>query len=549
MGMKSHFGGLCFLCLVLLIFNAGCTKVGPDFLRPPSSLSKNWLEVGDKRVKEMSPEDKQWWSVFNDPVLGRLIEIAYSGNLTLQTAGVRVLQARAQLGIAIGNQYPQSQQLNGLLQFNRLSDRSASVIQVPGVPATSLGYWQSQYGFQASWEIDFWGRFRRAIESADAGLLAAIANYDSTLVSLTGDVANSYIQIRTLQERLRIARENVATQSQSLEIADARFKGGTTTQRDVEQATTVLASTEATIPMLDRQIRQAQNGLCVLLGMPPGDLTELLADSSGIPAPPPEVAVGIPADLLSRRPDIRSAEAQAAAQCAQIGVAKADLFPSLSLFGSFGFVSIDRGTFTLGDMFRWGSRMAAFGPTLQWNVFNYGQITNNVRVQDALFQQAILSYQNAVLNAQQEGRERAHWFPERPGAGGIPHPERGRSRTVRRSGGFAVQGGHRRLHHGADGAAGAPPAAGQPGADSRRYFPQPCERLPRPGRRMGNARRHGFRPCPGKTGDGGSHQLGQVAGTGSRSTGFAQEARRHHSRSGLVKTDFIRLQEIPFSFF
>ncbi len=402
MGMKSHFGGLCFLCLVLLIFNAGCTKVGPDFLRPPSSLSKNWLEVGDKRVKEMSPEDKQWWSVFNDPVLGRLIEIAYSGNLTLQTAGVRVLQARAQLGIAIGNQYPQSQQLNGLLQFNRLSDRSASVIQVPGVPATSLGYWQSQYGFQASWEIDFWGRFRRAIESADAGLLAAIANYDSTLVSLTGDVANSYIQIRTLQERLRIARENVATQSQSLEIADARFKGGTTTQRDVEQATTVLASTEATIPMLDRQIRQAQNGLCVLLGMPPGDLTELLADSSGIPAPPPEVAVGIPADLLSRRPDIRSAEAQAAAQCAQIGVAKADLFPSLSLFGSFGFVSIDRGTFTLGDMFRWGSRMATFGPTLQWNVFNYGQITNNVRVQDALFQQAILSYQNAVLNAQQE---------------------------------------------------------------------------------------------------------------------------------------------------
>ncbi len=402
MGMKSHCGGLCRLFLILVLFNVGCTKVGPDYLRPPVQVSKDWQDAGDKRVKEVPRESKEWWEVFNDPTLNRLIGTAYSGNLSLQTAGTRVLQARAQLGIAIGSQFPQSQQMTGLVQYNRLSDRSASAASALSGVAPELNYFQSQIGLQASWEIDFWGKFRRAIESSDASLLAAIADYDNTLVTLTADVANAYVQIRTIQERARIATENVKIQLESLQIADTRFRGGTTSQRDVEQAKTVLASTEATIPQLGKQLRQAENGLCLLLGMPPSDLSETLADASGIPTPPPEVVVGIPTDLLSRRPDVRSAEALAAAQCAQIGVAKADLFPSLSLFGSFGFLSTDLYSFTLGDMFRGGSRMATFGPTLQWNVLNYGQITNNVRLQDAKFQQMLISYQNTVLTAQRE---------------------------------------------------------------------------------------------------------------------------------------------------
>ena len=214
--------------------------------------------------------------------------------------------------------------------------------------------------------------------------------------------AVSYVLTRTLENRLNMARRNVDIQQESLQIATARFEGGTTSQRDVEQARTVLASTQATIPTLESQLRQTKNALCVLLGLPPEQLTDLLGRAAAIPAPPPQVAVGIPADLLPRRPDIQSAEYQAAAQCAQIGVAKANLYPAFSLTGNFSFQASDIATFALGDMFQWRSRSGSFGPSFQWNILNYGQITNLVRVQDARFQELLIAYQNTVLKAQQE---------------------------------------------------------------------------------------------------------------------------------------------------
>jgi NodT family efflux transporter outer membrane factor (OMF) lipoprotein len=230
-----------------------------------------------------------------------------------------------------------------------------------------------------------------------------LADYDNTLVSLTADVALSYILIRTAEKRLDIARRNVETQQESLRIAEARFRGGTTSQRDVEQARTVLASTEATIPALEITLRQSTNALSVLLGMPPKDLTEWLGGGpSGIPVAPPVVAVGIPAELLRRRPDIRLAELQAAAQSAQIGVAKADLYPAFSLTGQFGFLAADVGKVSLSDMFDWRSRFGSVGPTVRWNILNYGQITNRVRVEDARLQELLIQYQNAVLTAQRE---------------------------------------------------------------------------------------------------------------------------------------------------
>jgi NodT family efflux transporter outer membrane factor (OMF) lipoprotein len=232
--------------------------------------------------------------------------------------------------------------------------------------------------------------------------LASVADYDNTLVSLTSDVATSYIFFRTLQKRLNIARENVRVQRKSLEIATARWKGGTTSKRDVEQALTVLYSTEASIPTLESELRQTQNALCILMGMPPTDLSRMLGTKSGIPAPPVQVAVGIPADLLRRRPDIQSAEWRAAAQCAQIGVNKANLYPAFSISGSFGLQASDVAPFVLGDIFNWKSRLGTIGPSFQWNLFNYGQITNQVRFQDARFQELIIAYQNTVLQAQQE---------------------------------------------------------------------------------------------------------------------------------------------------
>lgn len=400
------------VCLAMLIAFLLCScSAGPNFLRPKAEVSPNWLEEGDPRVKTTAFDYRNWWKVFDDPVLDRLIDRAYRENLSLRIAGVRVLEARAQLGFATGRLYPQTQEATGSLQRIRLSEQSpqAALLQSQSSrtspePSSSslLEYWQDQIGLNASWEIDFWGKFRRAIESADASLLATVADYDSALVSLTADVTNSYIQIRTIEKRLGIARQNVDSQREILKIAEDRFQYGTASRLDVEQAKTVLNNTMASIPVLETQLRQAKNGLCVLLGLPPSELADAMDGSSEIPVSPPEIVVGIPNDLLRRRPDVRSAEYQAAAQSAQIGVAKADLYPAFSLTGMFGFLSSDIGSFKLSDMFAWKSRTLQAGPSIQWNIFNYGRITNNVRVQDARFEQLVIAYQNTVLKAQQE---------------------------------------------------------------------------------------------------------------------------------------------------
>jgi len=399
---------------------SGCMKVGPDYVRPQTSVSPSWPAARDERVKTEPAEYREWWKAFNDPVLDRVVDQAYRENLTLKIAGVRVLEARAQLGIAVGSLYPQTQQADGSLLYNRTSERSSTAASAQtaggsgGLPDDKVkprqtnqsniqfGFSQDQIGLNAAWEIDFWGKFRRAIESADAALLAAVADYDSALVTLTADAASSYIQIRTIGKRLEIALRNVETQKESLQIAEARYQGGVTSELDVEQARTALFNTQATVPVLKAQLTQAENALSILLGLPPGNIEDVLDGARDIPAPPPQVAVGIPADLLRRRPDVRSAELQAATQSALIGVAKAELLPAFSLTGSFGFLSTDLGRFSLSDIADWRSRTASAGPSFQWNILNYGRITNNVRLQDARFQELLISYQNTVLKAQQE---------------------------------------------------------------------------------------------------------------------------------------------------
>ncbi len=391
--------GICSVVLSIVLLLSGCA-VGPNFTHPPVTVSQNWLEESDPRIKTEAAEYRNWWGVFNDPALDKLIDRAYRENLSLRIAGVRVLQARAQLGITIGELFPQTQQAFGYLQYNRISERAPQAVF-----SKNLNYRQSEIGLQASWELDFWGKFRRAVESANASLLATVADYDSALVTLTADVANNYITIRTLERRLDIARQNVESQRESLKIVEARFQYGTVSQLDVEQAKTLLNNTLASIPPLESQLQQTKDALSVLLGLPPNDLTDFLKGPSEIPVSPPQVVVGIPADLLRRRPDVRSAQYQAAAQCAQIGVAKADLYPALSLTGNFGFLSSDVGRFNLSDMFQWKSRTAQAGPSFQWNILNYGRITNNVRVQDARFQQLLITYQNVVLTAQQDAED------------------------------------------------------------------------------------------------------------------------------------------------
>jgi len=381
---------------IVLVALPACS-VGPDFVRPNIDVAANWIDKDDVRLKRNSGDQQFWWKGFNDSELNRLIERAYHSNLTIQQAGARIMEARAQLGVATGSLYPQSQQFTSSLSSVRSSQRSQQASF-----ARTFDYAQSQFGITANWELDFWGKFRRSIESAEANLQAAEADYDSALVSLVADVARAYIASRTLQNRLKIARQDVETQMENLHIAEVRLSGGTTSGRDVEQAKTVLANTQASIPTLEISLRQELNALCVLLGKPPQSMSELLDDSAEIPAPPAHVVVGIPADLLRRRPDVRRAELQAASQSAAIGVTKAALYPAISLTGTFGFLSTDVGSFALSDVFLRKSRAANFGPALQWNIFNYGQITNQVRVQDARLQQQLLNYQNTVISAQRE---------------------------------------------------------------------------------------------------------------------------------------------------
>lgn len=379
--------------LIVALSSTGCTMVGPDYVRPPAPTAANWMETNEPAVKHEPAEVSTWWTVFNDPVLNTLVETAYKQNPSLGAAGVRVLEAQAQRGIAIGELFPQQQEAFGSFSRNDLSTNKANR-NIPGLK-TPFDDWQ--IGFEASWELDVWGRFRRVIESADAALLASVATYDDVLVSLVAEVARNYTLLRTLQERLEVARANVGIQQRSFDIADAKFQGGTVTELDSAQAASLLHDTQAQIPGLEADIRQTENTLCILLGLALQDLQHLLGGPQVIPTAPAEVAVGIPADLLRRRPDIRRSERLLAAQSAQIGIAKADLFPRFALLGTISVAAQD-----FDNLFKSGSLENFGGPSFRWAILNYGRIENNVRVQDARFQALIGDYENTVLQAQSE---------------------------------------------------------------------------------------------------------------------------------------------------
>jgi NodT family efflux transporter outer membrane factor (OMF) lipoprotein len=390
---KVPQAGLVTLAIVLALLT-GCA-VGPDYIQPKAPEMNGWIEKENPKIKSGQADVAEWWKSFNDPVLDSLIETAYAQNLSLRTAGIRILEARAQLGITVGDKYPQIQQLRGDYAGYGLSKNAANTNS-----AIETSYTSASIGFDAAWELDFWGKFRRAVESDTWRLDASIATYDDILVSMTAEVARDYVLIRTLETRLVIARDNMKIQERSLQIARVRFEGGDVTELDVSQAKALLGDTQASIPRLESRLRQTKNGLAVLLGMLPGDVEAMLGGPGTIPVTPSDVAVGIPAELLRRRPDIRLAESQMAAQSSLIGVAKADLYPRFTLFGSIGLSASD--TAFTGDILDSNSLEYSGGIGFAWDIFNYGRTKNRIRVQDARFQQLVENYKNKVLKAAQE---------------------------------------------------------------------------------------------------------------------------------------------------
>jgi NodT family efflux transporter outer membrane factor (OMF) lipoprotein len=374
-----------FIVLVL----AGCEAVGPDYSRVAPKVPEKWhaeLQSGLRAGQLNSDTLAHWWTMLNDPELTRLIERAVKGNLTLKDAQSRLREARALRGISKAGLFP-TLDAGASVTKRRSSENS--------VPATTSKLYAA--GFDADWELDVFGGVRRAVEAAQASIEATQADLHNVLVSLLAEVALNYVEVRTFQARLSAAYANIKTQQETYELNRSRYEAGIIDELPVQQALYNLERSHSQIPTLEIGLEAAKNRLAVLLGENPGALHQELGKTKPIPVPPITVAVGVPAETLRNRPDIRVAERNLAAQTARIGVAKADLFPKFRLFGTIGLESISS-----KDFFDGASRTWSIVPGVSWNIFDGGAIRQNIKVQTARQEQALIQYESAVLNAQEE---------------------------------------------------------------------------------------------------------------------------------------------------
>ncbi|MEE9605790.1 MAG: efflux transporter outer membrane subunit [Candidatus Scalindua sp.] len=381
------------LLALALILLQGCfgigPKLGPDYSTPKLEMQDAWHQAVTKGLAEGEADLQTWWTVFNDPVLDGLIESAGEGNLQLKDAFARIKEARANRGIAAGERFP---------DLDSTGDARRRRSPHTFLPPTTQGSRTDdffKFGGEGSWEIDFWGRIDRSIESADASLAASVEDYRDVLVVLYAEVSTNYVEVRALQDRIKYVQGNIETQRKSLQLTKDRFDAGLAPDLDVQQAELNLAKTESTLPTLQMQLVQTINRLGVLLGEHPSALHDELEKLASIPKPSEQITVSLPVELLRQRPDVRQAERELAAQTALIGVAKADLYPSFSLFGTFEVAAND-----FSDVFDYSkSRMHSFGPSFRWNIFDGGRVRNQIRVEDARTEQALARYEQAVLNA------------------------------------------------------------------------------------------------------------------------------------------------------
>jgi NodT family efflux transporter outer membrane factor (OMF) lipoprotein len=400
--IRSRFAAWAVAAAIALVMT-GCThwrdyihngfKVGPNYCPPSAPVASHWIDEADVRMRTDDEGLNCWWSVFHDPVLDALIHDASQQNLSLRQAGLRVLQARYQLAITTGELFPQQQDIAGSFTH---AQRAVGDNTNFGLFSSTRVFDQWNLGFNLAWELDFWGRFRRAVAASEAQLDASVADYDDVLVTLLGDIATNYVQMRVYERQIELATTNVKLQQESLDAAQSKLEAGLTADLDTDQARSNLWQTKAQIPLLQINQRQAVNRLCVLLGTPPMSLAPRLG-TGPIPTAPTDVAVGIPAQLLARRPDVRRAEREAAAQAEQIGIAEAELYPAIAIGGSLGYQASQ-----FSNLFSSNALNGSVGPSFQWNVLNYGRLANNVWLQDAAFRERVAAYQQTVLLAAEE---------------------------------------------------------------------------------------------------------------------------------------------------
>ncbi len=398
------------LAILSVLGLSACTTLGPDYVHPEqTALPSDWsVEKATQDTQQSEQKLQQWWQQFNDPTLNQLVEMASQQNLDLEAAGLRIVQARSLLGISTGLQYPQVQTVSGNLARAYVNDQ--------GVNNAALS-------FDAGWEMDIWGKYARGIESAEAGYYASIASYHDIMVTITAEVARNYINYRTFQERILLSRRNIEIQERVVNITQVQFDSGNVTELDVQQAKNQLFNTKAAQPSLEIAMKQSRTALALLLGVLPEEMEKLLqsegfaqrmadyenqfkssgrkpalsgSDERSIVPRPPRLDDKVDASLVMRRPDLQVSEMQARAQSAKIGVAETALYPSFSLFGSIGIDSTvpDGSSFSFSD-----SLTMVVGPTFSWNIFQYGRVKNNIRFEDARFQETLANYNKKVLQA------------------------------------------------------------------------------------------------------------------------------------------------------
>ncbi len=399
----QSLGGLITMILLGVLIQS--CAVGPDYVKPEYEMPDIWQARLVEGLAAGEAPRATWWTVLNDPILDSLQERAVAGNLDLKEAFGRIKEARAIRGIATGERWPDINSDAGINRQRQSDDFGALNQDTDGTPG-SQSDWVRGGNVNANWEIDFWGRVTRTIAQADAEFVASVEDYRDGLVILYAEIAANYVELRTLQERIVVTQRNVDTQRGTLGITQARFKAELSPELDVRQAELNLARTESVIPALRQGVAAAIHRLGVLIGEFPGALYAELVPQEPIPQPPPEVLMGVPADIMRQRPDIRAAERRLAAQTERIGIATADLYPTFFLLGDFGYLGVRN------DFFDGGRKTYSFGPNFQWNIFDGGRVRNRINAEDARTEQALARYENTILQALEDVENAAVQFTE-----------------------------------------------------------------------------------------------------------------------------------------
>jgi NodT family efflux transporter outer membrane factor (OMF) lipoprotein len=379
--------------LVLALASVAACTVGPDFNEPQSQLSDSWPAPERTGTTVGAVVDIQWWQQLGDAQLTSLVERAAQSNLDVRTASNRLEQSRVMRQVTGSQQYP-GVSTGGSYQRERSSSKG---LVDPSNLNGKAPYEVWNATVDASWELDLWGHVRRNVEMADADIQLTEAQRDGVLLSIAAETATDYIQLRGIQARLAVARQNLDIARQSARLTQNRFDNGVTTNLDTANSAAQVATIEATIPVLRAHEERLVNALSFLLGAPPRALSEELQATKDIPHPAPDVPVGLPSELAHRRPDIQQSEAALHRATAAIGVAKADFYPRVSLGASLGFQALNG-----SDLGAWNSRQWSYGPSLYLPIFQGGRLTGTLELRKRQEQEAALNYQKVVLAAWHE---------------------------------------------------------------------------------------------------------------------------------------------------